>query len=252
MADGPSDALVFFGATGDLAFKKIFPALQAMARRGRLHVPIIGVAKAELFPSFALSGSIGLQATTGAGTGRFKDLFGPGSLVYRAGGSLFWPILQYPRIMNNVRAEDARYQQALVYYVNAVLVAAQEVEDGIAGFQLSQNAVVFAERASSAAETAVRLALVQYREGAVDYQRVLDTQRVLLESQNRLAEARSSVAINMIGLYKALGGGWEIRQGDPVVPDSTRREMKDRTYWGGYLTAPHRPTPENVPPPSRR
>jgi len=95
---------------------------------------------------------------------------------------------------------------------------------------------------------------VQYREGAVDYQRVLDSQRVLLDSQNRLAEARSSVATNMIALYKALGGGWELRQGDPVVPENTRREMKHRTYWGGYLNTPHRPTPQvgNSPPPSRR
>ena len=61
---------------------------------------------------------------------------------------------------------------------------------------------------------------MQYREGAVDYQRVLDAQRSLLQQQNSLAQTRSSVATNLIALYKALGGGWELRQGEPVVPEA--------------------------------
>lgn len=184
----------------------------------------IGVAKAELYPRFVLFGSIGTQATSGGASANSSlgNLFGPGSLVYNAGGSLFWPILNYPRILNNVRAEDARFRQSLVEYMNTVLRAAQEVEDGMTGFLKEQDAAVFAQHAVTAAELAEKLALVQYREGAVDYQRVLDTQRVLLESQNRLTDTHSSSATNLIALSKALGGGWELRRGDPIVTERTQ------------------------------
>ena len=85
---------------------------------------------------------------------------------------------------------------------------------------------MFEQNSVDAAKRSVELALTQYREGAVDYQRVLDSQRSLLEQQNRLAETRSSIATNLIALYKALGGGWELRQGQPVVAESTQTEMQ--------------------------
>ena len=81
----------------------------------------------------------------------------------------------------------------------------------------------------------LKLAVVQYREGAVDYQRVIDTQRVLLQAQESYARTRSASATNVIALYKALGGGWEIREGQPFVPDFMREEMKKRTNWGRYF-----------------
>lgn len=208
----------------------------------------IGVAKADLYPKFVLFGSIATQTiSVGGGSSAinssFTNLFGPGSWAYNLGGSLFWPILNYPRILNNVRVEDSRFQQSLVEYVNTVLRAAQEAEDGMTGFLREQDAAAFAQHAVTAAETSVQLALVQYREGAVDYQRVLDTQRALLDSQNRLAGTRSSAVTNLIALYKALGGGWELRQGDPVVTEGTRREMQERTNWGGYFSNPLGPGP---------
>jgi NodT family efflux transporter outer membrane factor (OMF) lipoprotein len=184
--------------------------LRAMAQSER-----IGVAKADLYPRFTLFGFIGTQASSHTPNSTIKDLFGPGSLVYNAGGSLLWPLLNYKRIRNNVRVEEARFQQAIVEYANTVLRAAQEVEDGIAGYLREQDATVFAQNAVEAASHAVKVAMVQYREGAVDYQRVLDTQRALLESQNQLAEMRSRAVTNLIALYKALGGGWEVRQPQP-------------------------------------
>src|SRR5262249_62096640 len=94
---------------------------------------------------------------------------------------------------------------------------------------------------ATAAAPCIKLALVQHREGAVDYQRVLDTQRELLGSQNRLASTRSESVTDLIALYKALGGGWELRQGDPVVTPATQREMQDRTHWNGYFAKPPGP-----------
>jgi NodT family efflux transporter outer membrane factor (OMF) lipoprotein len=200
----------------------------------------IGIAKSELYPKFVLFGAIGTQSSNvGArGDSAFENLFGTGSLIYTAAASVFWPILSYPRIINNVRVEDARFQQTLVVYVNTVLVAMQEVEDGMAGYLREQDSAVFAQNAVGAAENAVQLALIQYREGSVDYTRVLDSQRELLQSQNLLTNTRASVATNLIALYKALGGGWEIHAGEPVIPEGMQREMQQRTNWGGYFTQP--------------
>ena len=89
-----------------------------------------------------------------------------------------------------MRVEDARFQQLLVNYRDTVLKAAQEVEDALAGFLNAQEAMVFEQNAVTAAQRSVELALVQYREGAVDYQRVLDAQRSLLQQQNSLAQTQ--------------------------------------------------------------
>ncbi len=221
------------------------PDIRAAELRAAAQCERIGIAKAQLYPSFVLFGSIATQTTSGLGTSpasptssSFTNLFGPGSLAYNAGGSLFWPILSYRQLLNGVRVEDARFQEALVAYVNTVLAAAREVEDGMIGFLRQQDAAAFEQNAVTAAETAVRLSLVQYREGAVDYQRVLDSQRALLDSQNRLASTRSEAVTDLIALYKALGGGWELRQSDPVVPGPIQREMQDRTHWNGYFSNP--------------
>ncbi len=199
----------------------------------------IGVAKADLYPSFSLFGSIGLQAT-GSGFGG-HNFFSSNSFFYQAGPSVSWPFFNYGRIVNNVRVQDARFQELLVLYRDTVLRAAQEVEDALAGFLNAQEATVFEESAVKSAQRSVELSLEQYREGAVDYQRVLDAQRSLLEQQNDFAQSRSSVATSLMALYKALGGGWEARGGEPFVPEATRNEMKARTNWGDMLSQPRSP-----------
>jgi NodT family efflux transporter outer membrane factor (OMF) lipoprotein len=204
----------------------------------------IGVAKADLYPSFSLFGSIGLSARS---SGSFShNLFSADSVVYSVGPRMIWPIFSYGRIANSVRVEDARFQQSLVDYRNAVLKAAQEVEDALVGFLNEQEAVAFEQSAVTAAHKSAEIAIVQYREGAVDYQRVLDSQRFLLQQQNNLVQARSSVTLHAIALYKALGGGWELRQGQPIVSERTQKEMQDRTDWGDLLSHPRAPeTPKS-------
>jgi NodT family efflux transporter outer membrane factor (OMF) lipoprotein len=209
--------------------------LNAMAQCDR-----IGMAKADLFPSFTLAGSIGTR-TVGvdgapSGLSSLVGLFNPGTLLYSLAASVFWPILNYPKILNNVRVEDARFQEALIQYQQKVLHAAQEVEDNIAGFLREQEAAAFAQNALEAARQSVQLAVTQYREGAVDYTRVLDAQRSLLSSANEVARTRSQVVTNLVALYKALGGGWELREGQPVITEATRIEMQKRTNWGRYFS----------------
>jgi len=207
----------------------------------------IGVAKAELYPSFSLFGTIGLRALNkGPGS---HNLFRTDAITYDAGPNVTWPFLNYGRLTNSVRVQDARFQQALVAYRDTVLRAAQEVEDALAGFLNTQQSMAFEQNAVTAAKRSVELSLIQYREGAVDFQRVLDTQRALLQEQDSLAQTTSAVATNLVALYKALGGGWELREGQPVVPVDTQEEMKQRTWWGEVLSQPRAPekTPNNPP-----
>jgi NodT family efflux transporter outer membrane factor (OMF) lipoprotein len=215
----------------------------------------IGIAKADLYPSFSLLGQIGFETSSQGGAlsnhADFHNLFDAGSLFYSFGPSARWPLFNYGRIENNVRVQDARLQQLLVNYQNTVLTAAQEVEDALTGILRSQEARVFDQNAVNAAQRSVQIAMAQYREGATDYERVIDSERFLLQQENNLAETNSFIATNLIALYKALGGGWELRLGQPVVAETTQAEMRARTHWGRLL--PLQPAPEtlNPPPPAR-
>ena len=199
----------------------------------------IGVAKAELYPSFTLLGSFGLETSTShKGT---NNLFSTSSIFYNAGPRINYPFFNYGRLTNAVRVEDARFQELLVGYRDTVLKAAQEVEDALTGFVNAQAAAVFEQGAVTSAQRSVELAIVSYREGATDFQRVLDAQRSLLQEQNSLAQQTSSVVTNVIALYKALGGGWEVRAEQPIVPEQMQQQMKDRTNWGDMLSQPSTP-----------
>ncbi|MBZ4420188.1 efflux transporter outer membrane subunit [Myxococcus sp. RHSTA-1-4] len=209
----------------------------------------IGIAEAELYPSFSLFGTIGLQASSSGSPS--ANLFSLSSLAYSIGPRIVWPFLNYGRLENGVRVEDARFQQLLVDYRNTVLRAAQEVADALTGFVNAQKAMAFEQAAVKAAQRSVEISVVQYREGAVDYQRVLDAQRSLLQQQNNLAQTSSSIATYLVALYKALGGGWEVRQGQPVVPEQMQSEMEARTDWGDMLSQPREPEPPKSSPPEK-
>ena len=199
----------------------------------------IGIAKADLYPSFSLLGEIGVQTSSQGGVrsghADLSNLWDSQSIFYTFGPRVKWPLFHYGRLKNQVRIQDARFQQLLVNYQNTVLKAGQEVEDSLTGFLKAGETEVFGQKAVNAARRSVEIALTQYKEGAADYQRVLDTQRALLQEQNNLAQARSAIATNLIALYKALGGGWELRRGQPVLAESTRSGMEKRTDWGRLL-----------------
>ncbi len=118
-----------------------------------------------------------------------------------------------------------------------MLRAAREVEDATADFISAQEEAAFYEDGTAAALRAVDLSLIQYREGTADFTRVLDAQRLLLAQQDGLTEARGKHARSLVAVYKALGGGWENRSLDNLVPQSVKQEMGDRTNWGKLLDA---------------
>ena len=200
----------------------------------------IGFAKADLFPHFSLFGTWGFQ-TAGhtdfrSNNSKISDLFKKGSIAYSTGAGFSWDLFNYGRITNQVRVEDARFQELAVNYEDTVIRAAQEVEDAMVGFLQSQDAVFFLTDAVTASKRSVDLSMIQYREGLVDYQRVLDTQRFLSQQQDKLVSTAGSVGLNLVSMYRALGGGWEIRANNDFIPASLKEEMENRTNWGDMLT----------------
>jgi len=201
--------------------------------------PHIGIAKADLYPQFYLFGTIGWRssdATSLSGDDNsLGDLFSEKSLFWNAGPGFNWNILQYGRIKNRVRVEDARYQQLVVVYKNTVLNAQREVEDAMVAFSRANEEERFLLASVKDARRSVDLALLQYKEGLVDYQRVLDTQRFLAGQADRLTDVSGQVSTNLVATYKALGGGWQLRGDGDIVSAENKDAMLERTNWGGLL-----------------
>ena len=191
----------------------------------------IGVAKSELLPAFQLIGSVGLSAVD---AGKF---FEGRSFNAQTGPAVNWPILNYGRLINNVRLQDATFQELLANYANAVLVAQRDVEDALVGYLRGRDQVASLDQSVAAANRAVDLSIIQYRQGATDYTAVLNTQQSKLRESDLLASTRGAVALSVVSLFKALGGGWELREGQDFVDDQTRGEMRSRTpSWNGMLS----------------
>src|SRR5262249_25320755 len=160
---------VVVGIPADLLRRR--PDVRRAERQVAAQSARIGVAEADFYPRFALIGTIGFAAE------HFNDLFGSGSLLGVIGPSFRWDILNYGRILNNVRAQDARFQGLAYTYQNTVLQAGREAEDGIVGYLNAQEQTHNLEDSVNAASRTVQISFDQYREGAVDF-----TPVVLFES----------------------------------------------------------------------
>ncbi len=196
---------------------------------------VIGVATADLYPSFSLTGELGLSAE------HFSDLWRGNSLQAFVGPSFRGAILNYGRIANNIRVQDAAFQALISDYESIVLRAQGEVESAIAGYLGTQEQVLTLTLSVDSATRAVGLAELQYRGGIADYTRVLTTQDFLATEQSRLIATRAAVALNLVALYRSLGGGWELREGQDLVPASIKEQLKERTNWGEMIDADRMP-----------
>jgi outer membrane protein TolC len=198
----------------------------------------IGVARAELYPSFSLFGSIGWSAND-IGDNSLGEIFESNSFSYTFGPAFRWQLFNYGRLKNEVRIQDARYQQTILNYQNTVLNAAREVEDAMKSLVNSFEEAKYIQASVESSERSTELSTLQYEEGLVDYQRVLDSIRSLTVRQDEFAQTKGEIATNAIGLYKAFGGGWEVDyQNDLLLPEETVIEMEGRTDWGKFLDEP--------------
>jgi NodT family efflux transporter outer membrane factor (OMF) lipoprotein len=165
----------------------------------------IGVALAELYPSIAVNGEV-FQTSE-----NFSDLFRSASLAGSVGPSFTWNILNYGRIRNNVRLQDARLRELIANYQNTVLEANQEVEDALVAFLKSQQEVRFQQANVDNLNESLKLLLINFEEGSIDFSPIFVLQGSLRSAQDQLAETQGRVVVNMIAVYRALGGGWQIR-----------------------------------------
>lgn len=192
---------------------------------------LIGVAKAELYPALTLAGTIGFAADD------LSNLTEGDSKTHILGAGFRWNIFNFGRIKNRVRANDARLQQALEAYEVTVLNALREVENAQTAFVKSQQEVESLQVAADSARRAVELASIQYRDGIADFNRVLLAQEALLFQEGLLTDARGRVGRNLVSVYRALGGGWQIREGADFISTESKDSMRDRTNWGDLLDA---------------
>ena len=215
----------------------------------------IGIAESQLYPAISISGTFGATASTANGH-NLGQIFKPTGVAYAAGPSFQWNILNYGQITNNVRLQDATLQQLLVDYQNAVLAAQQQVDDGISAFLLSRSQAEDLRRSVVAANGALKVATEQYDAGATSFTTVLLAEQNLLQYESNLATARANVSFGATSIYRALGGGWQIREDSNFVTAATRDQMRARTNWGDLLSpagvpqppAPGLPSPADLGP----
>jgi NodT family efflux transporter outer membrane factor (OMF) lipoprotein len=237
-------AQVAVGIPADLLRRR--PDIRAAEYNAAAQSAQIGVSRAELFPAFSLTGNFGFLSSD-VGKARLSDIFNWRNRQGAIGPAVQWNILNYGQLTNLVRVQDARFQELLITYQNTVLSAQREVEDNLVAFLRTQEQAKFLRESSEAAVRSLNLAVLQYREGITDFTTVLTAQQSLLSAEDSLASATGSISTNLVGVYRALGGGWEIREGQDFVPAATREQMRQRTNWGRLLS------PENVysgPPPT--
>ncbi len=207
-------AEVAMGMPADLLRRR--PDVRRAERELAAQSAKIGVATAELYPHIAITGSIGLEAND------FADLFRSEAFAGSVGPSLRWNILNYGRLLNSIRVQDARFQQLASKYQSVVLRANREAEDALAAFLKSYQRVATLTESVEAAQNAVDMALKQYREGKTDFNSVFILQAALAREQDQLAMASGEVARSLVEIYRALGGGWQIRrEGSEPIQSTT-------------------------------
>jgi NodT family efflux transporter outer membrane factor (OMF) lipoprotein len=194
---------VAVGIPADLLRRR--PDVRRAERQAAAQSADIGVAEAEFYPHIAINGTWEYSAEF------FKDFWKSTALNGNVGPTFTWNILNYGRVLNNVRLQDARFQELVATYQNTVLSAAQDVENGLVTFLQAQQRTRYQAGSVKDAQEAVDIAVAQYKAGTIDFTRVTQLEQNLVTQQDTLAQAQGEIVTGLVQVYKALGGGWQIR-----------------------------------------
>jgi outer membrane protein, multidrug efflux system len=197
------------GLPSDLLQRR--PDVQRSERELAAATARIGAAKADLYPKFSLTGFAGVESIS---TG---NLFDYASRYWSAGPTVQWELFQAGSIRANVRVQNARQEQALDAYQQTVLVALEDAENAITAYAREQTRRESLSQSVQADEQALDLATQLYNNGLTDFLHVLDTERSLYAAQDALVQSDQAVSLNLVQLYKALGGGWEAVKEQPSL-----------------------------------
>lgn len=212
-------ATVAVGVPADTVRQR--PDVRRAERQLAAQTARIGVATADLYPRFTLFGAVGYDASS------LGNLVDSDNLGWRFGPRISWRLFQGGAIRQNIEVRSALQDQALTHYQTTVLGALEEAENALTAYvgeQLRRESLI---QATEAAEEAFQLARDQYEAGLVDFNTVLIAQRSLLSFQDQLAQSEGTVTINLVRLYKAMGGGWEAG-GDNLYLGSAHEPTTDR------------------------
>jgi len=197
------------GIPADLLRRR--PDVRRAERLAAAQAEQIGIAESAWYPALSINGTMGWQANT------FSDLFSPQALNSFVGPGFQWNLLNYGRILNNVRFQDATFQALVVTYQNTVLQAGLEVENGIVTYLQAQERAVNLRESVDESWIALEVIVAQYEAGlgGVDFNRYALILQTLVNQQDVWAQARGQIAQGLIQVYRALGGGWQIRRFPP-------------------------------------
>ena len=232
-------AWVATGIPADLLRRR--PDVRSAERKVAAQSAQIGVAEAALYPTIAINGFLGWDAAD------LTKLFETKSFIGSVIPGFSWNILNYGRIRNNVRLQVAKTQELIATYQNTVLSAGREVQTPLRGFLRSREQAEDLDRSVKAATAATQLGVQQYRTGTIDFNRVFNLETTQVQQQDQLAVAAGNIALNLVNVYRALGGGWELRYQKGQLQRSTDSEHGDAR--GAPREAPAALGPESLPEP---
>ena len=202
------------GLPSDLLRRR--PDIQQAERQLAASTARIGVATADLFPKFSLTGVAGYESTSAS------DWFSGGSKFWSIGPTVQWRIFDAGRIRANIRVQDARQEQALAAYEKTVLLSFEDVENSLVAYAKEQIRRRSLEDAVASSQDSLHLANQLYGNGLASFINVLDAERSLYQAQDALVQSDKAVTQNLISLYKALGGGWETLEQPPQLAQTPK------------------------------
>jgi NodT family efflux transporter outer membrane factor (OMF) lipoprotein len=196
-------AWVAAGIPADLLRRR--PDIRSAERQVAAQSAQIGVAEADLYPTIFINGTIGYEAQD------LSRLFESRSFMGTITPNFKWNVLNYGRIVNNVHLQEARTQELIATYQNQVLTAAQEVQTALRGFLRSREQAESLARSVKAAVATTKILRQNFKDIQADVNRSYTAENTQLQQQDSLAVAQGNIALDLINVYRALGGGWEIR-----------------------------------------
>ena len=200
------------GVPSDLVRRR--PDVRRAERQLASQTAQIGVATADLFPQFSITGALGTEAA------QFRKLFDYSSRFYSIAPGVTWDIFDAGKVQSNIDVQNAIQAQALATYRKAVLQSFQDVDDALITYNREQVRRQYLREAVAANQKSVDLSTDLFEKGSSDFLSVLDAQRSLFAAEDALAQSEQTVSTDLVALYKALGGGWEEKEKSTTRPDS--------------------------------
>ncbi len=202
------------GVPADLIRRR--PDIRAAERRLAGETIRVGATKAGFYPRLTLTGSLGLDSS------ELIDFFSDDAASVGLGVGFSWSIFNQDEKQGSIQVQTAQQEQALIDYQTALRTAVEEVENAMTSMAKEIQKQQFLAKAVDSAQEAASLALQEYESGITDFENVLETQQSLASFKDKLSQSYGQAALNLIVMYKALGGGWLAEEESPEASTASK------------------------------